>query len=686
MKRFMFARDTFGVSKNSAIFRVAMYGVCFVVILCCGCSNNGIGTVVGEGKVPSAPSAPSGVSVTAASSSSATLSWQSVSQADGYNVYRSTGINDSYSKVGRTTSDTLYTNTGLSSGTIYYYKASAYNSGGESPLSSYTLVTTIPAVPSGGSAKPASSGIGNVTVSWPPVGGAIGYKVFRGTSIDDRQYESVYTTSDTSYTDIGLSSGTIYYYKILAFNSSGESSLSSPISTMTPPSRPSNVSAAADSLGDITVSWFSVDNVTRYIVYRGASASGAYDSIYTTSDTLYTNTGLLFGVTYYYKISAYNSGGESPQSTYASAMTVPAAPSDVSATATPSDSITLRWSSVRSATGYIVYRSVSANGTYDPIDTTLSILYIDTGLLSGSTYYYKISAYNGSGKGPLSTSDSATTIPSVPLNVLATATSSGNIIVTWSSVHGAASYKIYRGRSADGLYDSIYTTSSTSYTDIGLSLGATYYYKVSAVNSGGESSLSQYDYATLFLESVTGIFTDYRDGKTYNTVRIGDNKTWMAENLNYEIVNSSWCYDNEEFMCDTYGKLYNWTAASNSACPSGWHLPSRMDWAELASIVGGTGIFGNGGTAGTKLKSSSDWRSSGVPDGTDDYEFSAKPSGYRNSTGGGFSDIGITGYWWTSSEDDNGNAYYRSMKSNSEEVSQDVNDKRVGMSVRCVQE
>jgi hypothetical protein len=80
--------------------------------------------------------------------------------------------------------------------------------------------------------------------------------------------------------------------------------------------------------------------------------------------------------------------------------------------------------------------------------------------------------------------------------------SSSNISVSWDSVSGASGYYVYRASNSDGLYSYFYETSNTFYTDTGLSSNTTYYYKVSAYNGYGESSLSSYDYATTLTSSV----------------------------------------------------------------------------------------------------------------------------------------------------------------------------------------
>ena len=139
----------------------------------------------------------------------------------------------------------------------------------------------------------------------------------------------------------------------------------------------------------------------------------------------------------------------------------------------------------------------------------------------------------------------------------------------------------------------------------------------SSANDLGESSSSgEIDVNDV----VTGTFTDPRDGQTYRTVKIG-NQTWMAENLNYrylgptdDLDSSSFCYDDDPANCETYGRLYLWSAAMDSAgiiegntangcgynsecspsgnvrgvCPQGWHLPSNCDEFEtLFEAVGG---------------------------------------------------------------------------------------------------
>jgi uncharacterized protein (TIGR02145 family)/uncharacterized repeat protein (TIGR02543 family) len=207
---------------------------------------------------------------------------------------------------------------------------------------------------------------------------------------------------------------------------------------------------------------------------------------------------------------------------------------------------------------------------------------------------------------------------------------------------------------------------------------------------------------TANFELVRGTLTDSRNSRTYNTVKIG-NQWWMAENLNYA-VDSSWCYDNNNSNCATYGRLYKWSAAMNisasydrslwggsdvnrqGVCPAGWHLPSRAEWGDLAIAAGGTGTYGTGGTAGRKLKTTTGWYySSDSYYVTDEFGFSALPGGYRLSVGF-FDDAGNYGYWWTATEDGGSYAYGRFMYYNYDNVVEYYDGKEFGFAVRCVRD
>jgi uncharacterized protein (TIGR02145 family) len=154
-----------------------------------------------------------------------------------------------------------------------------------------------------------------------------------------------------------------------------------------------------------------------------------------------------------------------------------------------------------------------------------------------------------------------------------------------------------------------------------------------------------------------GSFIDKRDNRTYKTVKIGD-RTWMAENLKYlPQIGSSWCYNDSSYYCDKYGRLYNWETAMK-VCPVGWHLASRQEWNNLVTIVGGDKKTEWGNMiVGEKLKAKSGWITC---NGTDDFGFSALPSGDGNvSENGGFffSNGGNGCTWWTSAEYSENTAY-----------------------------
>jgi uncharacterized protein (TIGR02145 family) len=180
---------------------------------------------------------------------------------------------------------------------------------------------------------------------------------------------------------------------------------------------------------------------------------------------------------------------------------------------------------------------------------------------------------------------------------------------------------------------------------------------------------------------ITDTFVDPRNGKSYRTVKIG-NMTWMAENLNFK-VDGSWCYDNDESICQKFGRLYDWNTAM-MACPVGWRLPDNDDWNDLVQAAGGRNA------AGKKLKSKTGWPNwtydgnSGSGNGTNELGFSALPGGMRYAMGN-FGVAGMYGLWWSATEHRSGGASYLDMVVHEESMINYYTDKDSGLSVRCVQ-
>ncbi|WP_407306763.1 cell wall-binding repeat-containing protein [Desulfosporosinus sp. SB140] len=461
------------------------------------------------------PSAPTNLTASAVSSTQIYLTWNPVSDATGYYIYRATSPSGNYSIIATpTTSTSSYTDSSLSPGTAFYYKVLAANSLGVSADSVIVYAVTT----SSGStlSAPANltatvAGSSQIYLTWNSVSYATSYYVYRATSASGT-YSVVGMPTTTSYTDTGLSLNTTYYYKVQAVSSGGVSSYSSIAYATTTnstgglPSAPTNLAATVSGSNQIYLSWNPVSYATYYYVYRATSPSGPFTSIAVPTTTNYTDSNVPQNTIYYYKVLAVNSAGTSPDSSIVYATTtasnsIPSAPTDVTATVASINQIYLTWDSVSYATYYYVYRSTSPYGTYSIVGVPTTTNYTDSSVTANTTYYYKLQAVGSAGTSSDSAIVNATTTisssaMSAPTNFTATVISSNQVYLNWYPVSYATYYSVYRSTSLTGTYTIVGVPTTANYTDSTVSANTTYYYKVEAVGNTGSSPDSAIVYAT----------------------------------------------------------------------------------------------------------------------------------------------------------------------------------------------
>ncbi len=200
---------------------------------------------------------------------------------------------------------------------------------------------------------------------------------------------------------------------------------------------------------------------------------------------------------------------------------------------------------------------------------------------------------------------------------------------------------------------------------------------------------------------VRGVVKDNRDGKTYKTVKIGD-QTWMAENLNLH-MDESWCYEQKTDNCKKYGRLYTWKKALK-ACPTGWHLPTIGEWRTLESYL----TQASREKVGNVLRAKDGWKvkkrkkkkydeKTGEPiyldeyetinAGTDNYGFSALPAGYVDHKGK-FVKIKENAVFWSATKEKGKSkkVLNRQLEYGSDTFYESRNSMDSGFSVRCVKD
>jgi fibronectin type 3 domain-containing protein len=447
------------------------------------------------------------------------IEWKEVPQCDYYRVFRSDNKNGGFSEIVSNITSTNYTDTSVPvRDKKYFYCIQAIsNNDGEGDLSDVADGIALEDIPLPPVTVNATDGIyGNkVDITWAAADKASMYALYRAVdndgvaeTDDSSEYELVAANiTELLYEDTTVIVNQLYRYKVAAISSGGEGEKSNscagksksgaPIQTPAP----QNLRATDGDYDIITITWDAVTSATAYSLYRSDSLNGQYTLIANRiTESSFVDTPPSLVTKYYYKVTSWSEGSDPVESYYSlyddgyAMPQIPDSPSGFTSSKNRTDGkIILSWSTAARADFYRLYRSESKNGIYNLLASGISNLtYSDDfpSIVVGKDYYYKISAVNVSGESNMTDYILGNTKLAVPGN-FTVSYSNKQVLLRWSPVIGATSYRVQRRKFFETSYKDIGTTDQCNFIDTGLSWGQHHYYKVQAINSSASGDFTE---------------------------------------------------------------------------------------------------------------------------------------------------------------------------------------------------
>ncbi|HEY3324108.1 MAG TPA: lamin tail domain-containing protein [Planctomycetota bacterium] len=320
----------------------------------------------------------------------------------------------------------------------------------------------------------------------------------------------------TAWQDTFVSPTTTYYYRVCAYTGIQPSGWTLVASATTPqipaPDAPSGFSAVADSETAITLSWTdnAADETNYQIDWSPDGTTNWYKLVVLPADTTsYQDTALAPVTTYYYRVYAFNAGGNS-DAEMANATTPPppppADPTALSATAYSDTEIDLAWTdNATNEVGFHIERSPDGTSGWMQIAAlpANSSSWRDSGRQPVTSYSYRVIAYHDYSASSPSNTATATTmnvpVPTAPSGLTAQGNSPTGALLGWVDNSGnETSFTIERSNNGAGDWAQVGSAAAnaTDWQDNNLQPSRTYYYRVFALNQGGPSTASNTANAT----------------------------------------------------------------------------------------------------------------------------------------------------------------------------------------------
>lgn len=480
-------------------------------------------------------------------SNSILVKWGTVSGADGYVIVRKLKDETAYKtmKVINKQETNEWTDTDLLAGSDCSYGVRAYKIiGGSKYYGSYIYKDGYTLPEAINSLKVIDYTSDSVKFKWESSAGADGYDIYRESTKTQNSYNRIASlkADATEYVDKGLSSGTVYNYKIDAYKLVGETKKYGEISYISG----ETITAAVKGLkvdenttNSIKLAWHSSTGADGYIIYKKAEGETIYSEyneiIYIHNYNQYNNYNYNYdndGIIYWtddnlesakacsYRIVTYSYVDDVLRKSDVAeidACTLPESVKNLKVISTGYSTLRLSWDKVANATGYLIYRQSTTDITKYGLIATVSngaiTSYTDSELPSASEFTYRVVAYREFNEKKYSGEYAESSNSTYPYRTSAIKTdtqSTSSITFFWNEVSRADGYKIYVAQ-ADGGYKLLATLNSQSlkYSARGLASGTEYRFAVAAYKNYNNTTLigEKVEHLSVTCPDVTTSFT-----------------------------------------------------------------------------------------------------------------------------------------------------------------------------------